>query len=62
MTLSLVNMWTVSSHLVKTMKISDETHRELTKVSAKITAEDGERRTFDETIMEIITVYRQKEE
>jgi len=52
----------VSSYLVKTMKISDETHRELTKVSAKITAEDGERRTFDETIMEIITVYRQKEE
>ncbi len=42
------------------MKISDETHRELTKVSAKITAEDGERRTFDETIMEIIVVYRQK--
>ena len=43
------------------MKISNETHRELTKVSAQITAQDGEQRTFDETIMEIIDVYRQRE-
>lgn len=46
--------------MVKTMKISDKTHRELTIVSAEFTAKDGTRRTFDETIMEIINYYRFK--
>jgi len=43
------------------MKISDATHRELTIVSAQFTSKDGKRRTFDETIMEIINYYRSKE-
>ena len=46
--------------MVKTMKISDKTHKELTIVSAEFTTHDGERRTFDETIMEIINYYRSK--
>lgn len=46
--------------MVKTMKISEDTHRELTKISAQLTAQDGQRRTFDETIMELIGAYRSK--
>lgn len=44
--------------MVKTMKLTDKTHKELTIVSAEFTAKDGTRRTFDETIMEIINYYR----
>jgi hypothetical protein len=47
--------------VVKTMKITDSTHRELTRVSAILTAKDGRRRTFDETILELIEIYRAKE-
>ncbi|MFQ6135186.1 MAG: hypothetical protein ACE5KU_05165 [Nitrososphaerales archaeon] len=47
--------------MVKTMKISDDTHRELTIISAQLTAQDGQRRTFDETIMDIIEAYRSEE-
>jgi hypothetical protein len=43
------------------MKITDNTHRELTRISATLTAQDGQRRTFDETIMELIQNYRAKE-
>ncbi len=46
--------------MVKTMKITDNTHRELTKISAQLTAQDGQRRTFDETIMSLIEAYRSK--
>ncbi len=46
---------------MKTMKISDDTHRELTIISAQLTARDGKRRTFDETIMNLIDVYRSSE-
>ncbi len=43
------------------MKITDDTHRELTRISAALTAKDGKRRTFDETIIELIASYRSKE-
>jgi len=46
--------------MVKTMKISDDTHRELTMISAEYTTHDGLRRTFDETIMALIEAYRAK--
>jgi hypothetical protein len=46
--------------LVKTMKISDETHKALTMISAQLTAQDGRRRTFDETIINLIEAYRTK--
>ena len=47
--------------MVKTLKISEDTHRELTITSAKLTAQDGRRRTFDETIMSLIEAYRSNE-
>jgi len=47
--------------LVKTMKLTDSTHKELTRISAALTAKDGQRRTFDETIIELIESYRSKE-
>jgi hypothetical protein len=46
--------------MVKTLKISDNTHKELTILSAKLTAKDGKRRTFDEAIMEIIIKYENR--
>ncbi len=47
--------------MVKTMKLTDSTHRDLTMISAALTAKDGKRRTFDETIIELIENYRSKE-
>ena len=47
--------------MVKTMKLTDSTHKELTRISAALTAKDGQRRTFDETIIELIESYRSKE-
>jgi hypothetical protein len=44
------------------MKITEKTHRELTMISAALTAKDGHRRTFDETIMELIDYYRSKKD
>jgi len=48
--------------MVKTMKISDDTHRELTMISAEYTTRDGVRRTFDETIMALVEAYRAKKD
>lgn len=47
--------------MAKTMKLTDSTHKELTRISAALTAKDGQRRTFDETIIELIESYRSKE-
>jgi hypothetical protein len=43
------------------MKISENTHRDLTIVSAELTTKDGKRRSFDETIKELISYYRKEE-
>jgi len=44
----------------KTLKISEETHRLLTKVKGELTARDGKLKTFDETIAELIDFWRKK--
>jgi len=46
----------------KTLKISEETHKLLTKVKGELTARDGEIKTFDETIAELIDFWRRKSE
>jgi len=40
---------------LKTLKITEKTHSELTKVKGKLMAEKGREVTYDETIMWLIT-------
>jgi predicted CopG family antitoxin len=46
--------------MVKTLKISDEAHRELGKVVGELQALNGRRRSFDDAIMFLIEEWRRK--
>ncbi len=43
---------------MKTVRITDETHEELTKMMGEIMARKGKQTTYDETIMELIKIAR----
>jgi hypothetical protein len=43
---------------MKTLKIQDETHTELTRIVGELTARNGSQKTYDETIMELIQFWR----
>ncbi len=43
---------------MKTIRISDQTHEELTKMMGEIIARKGKQTTYDETIMELIKTAR----
>ena len=45
---------------LKTLKIQETTHKELTKVKGAITSETGIDTTYDEAIMSLIREWHQK--
>jgi hypothetical protein len=47
---------------MKTLKIKEETHRELTKVLGDVMAEKGERVTYDVAITRLIEFWRENHE
>ena len=44
--------------MVKTLRISDEVHKEVMKIQGEIQAESGEFTSMDETISRMVTAYR----
>ena len=42
---------------MKMVKIQDETHRQLTKLLGKLTAQNGEIKTYDDVIRTLIEYY-----
>lgn len=44
----------------KHLKLSQETHAELMKLTAELTAKNGKRRTFDDIILMLIEAWRKK--
>ncbi len=46
--------------MVKTLRISDENHKEMLKVQGKIQAQSGEFTSMDDTIAELIKSFRKK--
>ena len=47
-------------NMVKTLRISDENHKEMLKVQGKIQAQSGEFTSMDDTIAELIKSFRKK--
>jgi len=45
---------------LKTLKITEATHQELTKVKGSITAETGKDATYDDAILELIKVWKNR--
>jgi len=45
---------------MKTLKIKEETHLELTKVKGQITARTGSEATYDDAILELIKNFKEK--
>jgi hypothetical protein len=45
--------------MVKTLKIEEETHRELTKFKGTLLTKLGKDVTYDETIMELLKIAKQ---
>jgi hypothetical protein len=43
---------------LKTLKINESTHQELTKVKGSITAKTGKDATYDDAILELIRVWK----
>lgn len=43
---------------LKTLKIQESTHTELTKIKGKITSETGKDATYDDAIMELIEEWK----
>ena len=46
--------------MVKTLRISDENHREMLKVQGEIQAKTGEFTSMDDVIAELVKGYRKK--
>ena len=46
--------------MVKTLRISDENHREMLKIQGQIQAKSGEFTSMDDVITELVKVYRKK--
>lgn len=46
--------------MVKTVRISDENHKELLKIQGEIQAESGEFTSMDDTIQKIVDAYKKK--
>jgi predicted transcriptional regulator len=44
--------------MVKTLRISDEVHKEVMKIQGEIQAESGEFTSMDETISRMVQAYR----
>jgi hypothetical protein len=47
---------------LKTLKIAELTHQELTKVKGSITARTGKDATYDEAILELIKLWKNQKE
>lgn len=46
--------------MVKTIRISDENHKELLKIQGELQAESGEFTSMDDTIQKIVDLYKKK--
>ena len=46
--------------MVKTLRISDENHKEVLKIQGEIQAKSGEYTSMDDVIAELIRIYRKK--
>ena len=43
---------------IKTLRIAEATHQELTKVKGSITAKTGKEATYDDAILELIRIWK----
>jgi len=46
--------------MVKTLRISDENHRDMMKIQGQIQAKSGEFTSMDDVIAELVAEYRKK--
>ena len=46
--------------MVKTLRISEENHREMLKIQGQIQAKSGEFTSMDDVITELVNTYRKK--
>jgi len=46
--------------MVKTLRISDENHKEMLKIQGQIQAKSGEFTAMDDVIAELVKLYRKK--
>lgn len=46
--------------MVKTLRISDENHKEMLKIQGEIQAKSGEFTSMDDVIQELVRMYRKK--
>jgi len=46
--------------MVKTLRISDENHREMLKIQGQIQAKSGEFTSMDDVITEMVNVFKKK--
>ena len=46
--------------MVKTLRISDENHKEMLKIQGKIQAKSGEFTSMDDVIAELVSNYRKR--
>jgi predicted CopG family antitoxin len=46
---------------LKTIRIAEETHTELTKVKGELTRRNGKSKSYDQTIMELIDSWQKRE-
>ncbi len=53
--------YTVQSILASTMKISDETKRELIKIGAEYSVEDGKERTLEDIVRLLIAEHKKND-
>ncbi len=51
-------MYTLNLELVSTMKISDETKRELVKIGAEYSVKDGKERSLEEIVKLLIAEHK----
>jgi hypothetical protein len=61
-TVTLLNS-SANSHLepnLKMLKVKDDTHKELTVIMGTLTARNGETKTYDDVLKELIANYREK--
>jgi len=47
---------------MKTLKIDENTHQELTKIMARLSLKDGKKRTYSEVIDELINAWEKQHE
>jgi len=45
---------------MKMLKIKDDTHKELTSVLGELTTRNGEIKTYDDVLKELLAVYKKK--